>query len=234
MPSMPSTTLYRTGIAIGEAPYPDNIIGHWRSLKMRALLPYRTELARDYMIVCDYERSVTEYRALPFSMDYYHDNQPHEFLPDLIVVRDGVPTLVYCQDYEKWQTAEEKIGLGLATVWCMERGCELEVVTHAQLSAGPYLRNITLLRTFAQQDAPHDEILAVNAYLTSVGQPQSITTLAREIRGIPLSYGTSLVLHMAYHQMLSLPVHEEEIGPDTLVGLAADAHLADETGEVSA
>ncbi len=97
LPATSPTSLYSPGIAIGEAPYPDNIIGFLRSYKMRALLPYRSELARDYMILCDYEREVTEYKSLPFSIDYYSINLPCEFLPDLLVVRDGVPTLDICR-----------------------------------------------------------------------------------------------------------------------------------------
>ncbi len=235
LPTSPPTSLSASGIAIGEAPYPDNIIGHMRSFKMRGMLPYRTELARDYMILCDYERAVSEYRAFPFSLDFYHNNQPCEFLPDLVVVRDGVPTLIYCQVYDNWQTPQEKTGLGLVTVWCMERGCNLEIVTHLQMSE-PYIRNIKLLRAHATLDIPNEEMVAINAYLKSVGQPLSIATLAREISRTDVSHGISAVLYMAYHHLLSLSLYDEEIAPDTLLwpGSESEEHLMDDSTPKSA
>ncbi|MDQ5823400.1 MAG: hypothetical protein M3441_04200 [Chloroflexota bacterium] len=202
--------------------YPGNIVGHYRSFKMRALLPYRDELARDYMTLLDYELDVKQFKALPLTIQFYHNNQPHEYMPDLVVVRGSMTVLVHCTPFEHWQTEEERIGLGLATAWCMEHGCGLEVVAPSEIELGPYLRNVKLLSMFAYLAVHPQESEAIRQYLEDAGGPVPLRDLAREVGGHDFYYGSAVVLHQAYHHKVSLAIKEELVSPSTLVSLPED------------
>lgn len=213
------------GALLSPVRYPDNVIGHWHSLRLRSLIPYRSEVARDYMMLLDFEAGepgegrVTEYRAFPFAFRWQHSGIECEYIPDLIYVSSGIAALVHCDEHPAWQSYEERVGLGFATAWCREHGCELEVVTPSQLRATPYVSNIRLLRGFARLEVPPEDIEAAHRCLDAAGGPLSISTLALEIAGPHVSYGSAVVLHMSYHHMLSLPLHTEEISSASLVGL---------------
>lgn len=219
MQNTQDTTNMTLTSSLDNLKYPDSVIGHWRSARLRALLPYRSELARDYIMVLDYDPLVSELRALPFALDYYHNGIECEFMPDAMFVREGDATLAVCLPYEQWLSDAERIGLGLATSWCMEHLCNLQVITPTSLGAGPYLRNIRLLANAAKRQVAVSEIDKARNYLAEKHDAVPIHVLARYISdGDPL-YGATVVLNMAYWHLVELPMHDEDISPNTVVWL---------------
>ena len=216
--------------------YPDDVIGHLRSTKMRSLMPYRSELARDYMMLLDYDPTVVEFRALPIAFEFYHRGRLYEYLPDLIATLSppehsvalplGSPavTVICCRVFERWQTEEEAIGLGLTTVWCTEHGYNLLVLSPEMLD-GTYMRNVKLLRTYALTHVASSQVERVISFLSERGGNASVHDIARVVNPLDEPYGWAVVLHLAFHHKVELPVQGEDVTPDTIVSLPPQAEV---------
>lgn len=134
----------------GGAPRSRRVVCKIPSQKMRRIVAVHSFLARDYVLLMEYDPQISLYREQPCKISYLHDKKMRAFVPDFLVVdRAGVRRLVRLKP-ESWAIAEDdEVILRTVSNICRANGFEFTLIPEGEIRRQPRLHNIGLLRRYS-------------------------------------------------------------------------------------
>lgn len=195
------------------------MIGFIPSIKMGAMIGYRSRIGSDYVVLLDFDPKIRSIESSSTTIPYQDHQHMHTCRADFrIVHQDGLtPRLTLC--VSSHQTSHLSIRLiDASQLWCATHGYILQFVTDNDIYSSPRLNNIKLLRRFADYDASPDLIATILGIITEVGPAVSIAQLAGAT-GAPFREAMSAIYYLTYHHTLTVPIDTEDLCGDSPITL---------------
>jgi len=199
-----------------------NIIGRFPSLKLRRMVAFESLIEQDYLYILDYERDVHEFQEQPFSIEYIWQDKARHYTPDFQVTRQQGQALVECKPLAFVTTEENQRKFGVAQKWCLEHGWSFLVVTDQELRSGSRLANIKLLTRYARLEVEPAVKIRVMEQIHKAQDPPTLQSLAQALFPSQPQQGVAVLLHLAFHHQISLPLSVGPLCPDTPIAAAQE------------
>lgn len=132
---------------------------------------YDSGLERDFLRLCDFDPSITDFQSQPFQLEYWLDGRERSYTPDVLI---GSDRLIEVKPENRTSKLEFQRWVGAVREACANRGYTFEVVTDIEIRRQPRLDNVLLLRRYHRQPVHEDVRLNASEWV-------------REAPGIPLS-----------------------------------------------
>lgn len=200
------------------------IIGYVPSIKMQAMIGYRSHIGSDYVVLLDFDSGVTHIEVPSIVIPYQDDARMRTYQPDFRVQRqpESTPEIILCASSYQSTNLSVRL-LDSVRSWCTAHGSTLQFVTDSDVYRSPRLANIKLLRRFAT-DAPSPDLIAtILGIVMERGNALTIAQLA-EATHAPYEPAISAICYLAYHHMLIMPMNTEHLCGDSLVLPASEAY----------
>ena len=194
-----------------------NVIGRFPSLKANRMVMFESLIEWDFLYVLDYEPSIESFEEQPLTIPYTFQDRPHTYTPDFHIVQAGQDILAECKPAARVDQADNQRKFEAARDWCAARGWSFWIVTDQQLRSGYRLENIKRLTFYAR----HTISPQLRAGLFALLQPtsQSIRALSERMPSETYSMVAASLLHMAFHQEVTLALDSALISDTTQVSL---------------
>lgn len=141
---MPKNTTANT------APRSRRVVCKIPSQKMRRIVPVNSFLARDFVLLLEYDPEVTSYREQPCKISYLYENKVRAFVPDFLVVdRAGVRRYVRLKPISRAIAEDDEVVFKMVSNICRAHGFEFTIIPEADIRQQPRLHNIGLLRRYS-------------------------------------------------------------------------------------
>lgn len=122
------------------------VVGKVVSAKMECLVPWESQLERDYMYLLEADPQVIAYFAQPERLPYHLRGQPHTYVPDLEIVWMGNRRSIEEVKYEEDAAdPENQEAFAVFRRLYAENGITYRVVTETTIRRQPQLSNIRKL-----------------------------------------------------------------------------------------
>lgn len=122
------------------------VVGQIVSAKMQRLVPWESQLERDYLYLLEADPQVIAYFAQPERLPYLLHGRRHTYVPDLEIVRAGDHRSIEEVKYEKDAVdPENQEAFAIFRRLYAERGISYRVVTEATIRQQPQLSNVRKL-----------------------------------------------------------------------------------------
>ncbi len=194
-----------------------NMIGHFPSLKMRRMVAFESLIEQDFLYILDYEQDVITFAEQPVRIEYEWQGKILHYTPDFHVVRLGGQGLVECKPQALVASEENQRKFKVAVEWCRKKDWSFEVVTDLALRAGHRLNNIKLLTRYARSSADPVVLRGILENLASKPFPTTLLEAANLIQPDCPDQGVTMLLHLAFHHRLVLPLELSPISSDTII-----------------
>lgn len=120
------------------------------SRKLGRIVAVHSFLARDFVLLLEYDHEVTSYCEQPCKISYLHDNKVRAFVPDFLVIdRAGVRRLVRLKPESLAIVEDDEVILRTVSNICRANGSEFTIIPEAEIRRQPRLHNIGLLRRYS-------------------------------------------------------------------------------------
>lgn len=137
----------------GGAPRSRRIVCKIPSRKLGRIVAVHSFLARDYVLLMEYDPQISLYREQPCKIRFRHDGRLHVCTPDFLVVdRAGDRRLIRLKPAAQSIAEDDAAFLRAVSNICRERGFDLTIVHEADIRQEPRLRNIGLLRRYSRTE----------------------------------------------------------------------------------
>lgn len=194
-----------------------NMIGHFPSLKMRRMVAFESLIEQDFLYILDYEQDVITFAEQPVRIEYEWQGKILHYTPDFHVVRLGGRGLVECKPQSLVASEENQRKFKVAVEWCRKKDWSFEVVTDQALRAGHRLNNIKLLTRYARSSADPVVLRGILENLASKPFPITLLEAANLIQPDCPDQGVTMLLHLAFHHRIVLPLELSPISSDTII-----------------
>ncbi len=122
------------------------MVGQIVSAKMQRLVPWESQLERDYLYLLEADPQVIAYFAQPERLPYLLHGRRHTYVPDLEIVRVGDHRSIEEVKYEKDAAdPENQEAFAIFRRLYAERDISYRVVTEATIRRQPQLSNVRKL-----------------------------------------------------------------------------------------
>lgn len=196
-----------------------NVIGHFLSIKMKRMVAFESLIERDYLYLLDYEADIEWFEEQPLTIEYRQDGKVLRYTPDFHIVEAGRNMLVECKPHALVDREENQRKFRAARTWCANRDWEFRVVTDRDIRTGFHLENVKLLTRYARHVVGPRTRGRICALLHSAQAAMSIDDIVREIACTDFSAATAVILCMAFHHEVFIPLDDGPILGDTRVCL---------------
>jgi hypothetical protein len=199
-----------------------NIVGRFPSLKVERMVAFESLIEQDFLYVLDYERDVTTFAEQPLVIKYCWQGKTRHYTPDFLVVRGQRHELVECKLHARLHTEENQRKFTAARQWCQEIGWTFTTVTDQELRSGPRLENIKLLTRYARLEVAPAVVGCAIARLHEHMVDRTLMGLAHLLTPDDPRQGVAVLLHLAFHHRLHLPITATPIAADTEVSFESE------------
>ena len=198
------------------------MIGRFPSLKLERMVAFESLIEQDYLYVLDYERDVSYYEEQPLTIEYLWQGKTLRYTPDFHAVWAQHHKLVECKPRVRLDIEENQRKFAIAHQWCQENGWTFSVVTDDELRHGPRLANIKLLTRYARLNVAPSMFNQVERYLHISQTPQTLLNVAHLLVPDAPAQGVAILLHLAFHHRIDVPVTTAPISASTQISLATE------------
>ena len=138
---------------IGGAPRSRRIVCKIPSRKLNRIVAVHSFLARDYVLLLEYDPQISLYREQPCKVRFRHNGKVRVCAPDFLVVdRAGTLRLIRLKP-KSWAIDEDDaILLHAISNICREHGFEFTIIPEAEIRRQPRLHNLGLLRRYSRTE----------------------------------------------------------------------------------
>lgn len=197
------------------APRSRRVVCKIPSQKMRRIVPVNSFLARDYVLLMEYNPQVRLYREQPCNIRFRYGGKVRVCTPDFLVVdRTGARRFVRLKP-ESWAIAEDDAAfLHAVSCICQEHGLEFTLVHEADIRRQPRLHNIGLLRRYSQTEPGMQHRLLCREFLRHTPAPTLgalIETFRDHDIACPEAVAHALIWHGVISTDLNRPLDRQSV-----------------------
>jgi len=200
-------------------------VGKFPSLKLGRMVGYQSLIECDFIYLLDFAPTVADYCEQPFAIDYREAGKLRQYTPDFSFVHGGQRYLVECKHHDYLQPDENRLKWEAAAQWSRTHGYVFCVVTEQTIRAGYALENIKLLTDYARYTVESATKTTVLRFLSTAHTPLTMADLMMALSPEQPQAAITVILHLAYHHLLYIPLMAALItvaSPVTLNRLADD------------
>ncbi len=197
-----------------------NTIGWFASYRMRRSVAYESLLECDYLWLLDFEEDVAAFEEQPLTIPYTHEGKTHRYTPDFHVRQAGQDLLVECKPLALVDSEDNRRKFAAAEAWCPAHGYQFRVMTEREIRGGFRLENVKFLTQFARRPVAPEARAQVLATLAAAIGPTTLGGLAEALaRDKPAASPFPVILHLAYHHEIIIPLDDAKVSRQTAVWL---------------
>lgn len=181
-----------------------SLIGKTPSRKTKEMIPWESQLERDYVALVEADPEVTRICSQPFKIEYILDGKKHSYTPDYWVERrkkrNSVVEIKPSEYVDKFRELYEAV-----QIECAVKGWDYVVLTEKEIRFQPRLDNAKLLCRYSWNELPEEAALLIGPFLKA-GQTRTLGELKSLFRqrGIP---GT-MVFTLMYLSAFSFDINK--------------------------
>ena len=146
------------------------IVGMFASTKMKNLVPWESQIERDYCYFLEYDKDVIKYRTQPLKIRYLIDGKYHTHTPDFEVIRESLfpnPNYVEIKDYTEASSNEYRLKHIARNAYFKELGLSYQLLTDKDLREGFALENIKMLYKYVTLEVSEEALSKVLSFVSS-------------------------------------------------------------------
>jgi len=186
-------------------------IGKFPSLKLERMVGYQSAIERDFIYLLDFDPAVTTYKEQPMTISYLDGGKQRGYTPDFSIVLNNRTYLAECKHHQFLQEEVNGLKWRAARRWCSTHGATFHVVTDTRIRAGYRLKNVKLLTDYARYPASDATTLGVLSAAAVSANQLTVTDLLQALSPMPPPKALATILHLAYRQVLFIPLDETPI-----------------------
>jgi hypothetical protein len=189
------------------------IIGEIPSRKGGVMLPYESQLERDYIYLCEYDPAVASIVPQPETVTIWIDAVAHQYTPDYrVVFDDGEICIAEVKPDDRLADPEVRMRLHAAGLYYAEKGIDYRVVLKSELKRTRKIPNIRRLYRYARLQPTQRELQVFHA----VGEKLRSCSLLDFGKALVSAGGAPEILyHAMFHQWIDFDIDSELLNPAT-------------------
>lgn len=161
----------------------NRVTGLFNSLKAWALVPWESQLERDFLTLLEVDNSVRTFRAQPESLRYELNGKTHRYVPDFRVEYwDGRSEIVEIKMEEKAAKPEMQELFEAVRECFRNRNLTYRVVTDKYIRQEPQLSNAKVLLYQGSREPSYDLLVRVGLAFSQC-PPRTLGDLERSLGG---------------------------------------------------
>jgi hypothetical protein len=180
-----------------------SVVGHFPSLKMQRMVPFKNTLQRDYLYLLDYDPHVLTFGENTPAIPYQHQGQKYQYTPSFLLRFACHLELVACEPTAHEEDDVTKRQIDAAQAWCKTAGYMFRILTEQEIRAGYRLNNVKLLTRYARHPISIDARARIYQALAVLPVRVTLGDLTRAVQPITSGLLVPDILHLVFHHQLA-------------------------------